>query len=222
MSAATLWDADPTKSNVGTLSIMAPNGSSVDLVANKAIRSGKIAAYLDMRDNVLVQAQTQLDGLAATMAQALSDTTVSASAAASGAQTGFGVDTTGLLNGNRIHLTYTDTVTSTQHQVSIIRVDDPSTLPLSNTFTADPNDEVFGVDFSGGLASVVSQLNAQFGPGLQFSNPSGAMLQVLDDGAANTTDVNALSATKTATALAAGTPSLGPCSPTARAPSATP
>jgi flagellar hook-associated protein 1 FlgK len=158
---------------------------------------------------VLVQAQTQLDGLAATMAQALSDTTVSASAAASGAQTGFGVDTTGLLNGNRIHLTYTDTVTSTQHQVSIIRVDDPSTLPLSNTFTADPNDEVFGVDFSGGLASVVSQLNAQFGPGLQFSNPSGAMLQVLDDGAANTTDVNALSATKTATALAAGTPSLG-------------
>ena len=163
-----------------------------------------------MRDNVLVQAQTQLDSLAATMAQALSDTTVGGSTAASGAQTGFGVDTTGLLNGNRIHLTYTDTATNTQHQVSIVRVDDPSTLPLSNTFTADPNDEVFGVDFSGGLSSVVSQLNAQFGPGLQFTNPSGAMLQVLDDGVTNTTDVNALSVTKTATALAGGTPARSP------------
>ena len=35
------------------------------LLANKAIRSGQIAAYLDMRDNVLVQAQSQLDAIAA-------------------------------------------------------------------------------------------------------------------------------------------------------------
>ena len=73
MTATTQWNADPTKSNVGTLTLVSPNGSSVDLIANKSIRSGKIAAYLDMRDNVLVQAQNQLDGLAATMAQALSD-----------------------------------------------------------------------------------------------------------------------------------------------------
>ena len=52
---------------------MSPSGGTVDLIANKSIRSGKIAAYLDMRDNVLVQAQNQLDSLAATMAQALSD-----------------------------------------------------------------------------------------------------------------------------------------------------
>ena len=44
---------------------------------------------------------------------------------------------------------------------------------------------MFGVDFSGGLASVVSQLNAQFGGTLQFSNPSGTTLQVLDDGGAH-------------------------------------
>ena len=35
-----------------------------------------------------------------------------------------------MLNGNRINLTYTDTATNTQHQVSIVRVDDPSALPL--------------------------------------------------------------------------------------------
>ncbi len=116
-----------------------------------------------MRDHVLVQAQNQLDGLAATMAQALSNDTMTASGHRPARRAVFDIDTAGLLNGNRINLTYTDTATNTQHNVSIVRVDDPSALPLDDGATADPNDEVFGVDFSGGLASVVTQLNAQFG-----------------------------------------------------------
>jgi flagellar hook-associated protein 1 FlgK len=203
VNATTLWDADPTKSNLGTVSIVSPSGTSIDLVANKSIRSGRIAALLDMRDNVLVQAQNQLDGLAATMAQALSNTTVNGSPVAGG----FDVDTAGLLNGNRINMTYTDTITNTTHNVSIVRVDDPSVLPLANNVTADPNDEVFGVDFSGGMASVVGQLTTQFGGMLSFSNPSGTTLEVLDNGGATST-MNALSATQTATTLANGSPSV--------------
>jgi flagellar hook-associated protein 1 FlgK len=203
VNATTLWDANPAKSNLGTLAIVSPSGTSIDLIASKSIRSGKIAALLDMRDNVLVQAQNQLDGLAATMAQALSSTTVSGSPVAGG----FDIGTAGLLNGDRINLTYTDTGTNTKHNVSIIRVDDPSVLPLGNGVTANPNDEVFGVDFSGGLASVVSQLNSQFGSTLQFSNPSGTTLKVLDDGGVTST-MNALSATQTATVLANGSPSV--------------
>ncbi len=203
VNATTLWDPDPTKSNLGTLTLTSPGGTSIDLIANGSIRSGQIAALLDMRDNVLVQAQNQIDGLAATMAQALSNTTVNGSPVAGG----FDIDTAGLLSGNRINLTYTDTTTNTTHNVSIVRVDDPSVLPLGNGVTADPNDEVFGVDFSGGLASVVSQLNAQFGGTLQFSNPSGMMLEVLDDGGVTST-MNALSATQTATTLANGSPSI--------------
>jgi flagellar hook-associated protein 1 FlgK len=207
VTAATEWNADPTKSNLGTLTLVTDSGAPVDLIANQSIRSGKIAAYLDMRDNVLVQAQNQIDSLAATMAQALSSYTVSGDPASSGLQTGFSLDTAGLQNGNQINLTYTDTGTNTQHQVSIVRVDDPSALPLSNSATADPNDEVVGIDFSGGLASVVTQLNALFGGGLQFSN-SGSSLQVLDDGGGNTTDVNAVSITQTATALSNGQPAV--------------
>src|SRR5258708_20917590 len=86
--------------------LVAKNGSSVDLIANKSRRSGKIAAYIDMRDNVLVQAQNQLDGLASTMAQAMSDTTVTGTPATSGAQSGFDGDTPALLNGNPINRTY--------------------------------------------------------------------------------------------------------------------
>lgn len=197
VAANTQWNADPTKSTLGTLTLTAPNGGAVDLIANKSIRSGTIAAYIDMRDNVLVQAQNQLDSLAANMAQAMSSTNVPGTAVPGG----FQVDTTGLLNGNQINLTYTDTATNTQHNISIVRVDDPSALPLSNSATANP--QRIGVDFSGGLASVVAQLNAN--PqlsGLTFSS-SGSTLQAVGDGGVTTT-MNALSATKTETSLQNG------------------
>lgn len=204
VSAFTQWDPDPSKSNLGTLSLLSGNGATVDLIANKAIRSGKIAAFIEMRDNILVQAQNQLDSLAAAMAKALSDETVSGSAVTAGAQSGFDIDTAGLLDGNTINLTYTDLQTNTQHRVTIVRVDDPSALPLDNSATADPNDEVIGIDFSGGLAAVASQLNARFGGRLQFSNPAGSTLRILDDGAGNLADVDAVSMTRTATSLSGG------------------
>jgi len=100
VSAATLWDADPAKSNLGSLMLVSASGATVDLIATKSIRSGKIAAYIDMRDNVLVQAQNQLDSLAATMAQAVSDDTIDGTAV-TGPPSGFSVDTTGWLNGKR-------------------------------------------------------------------------------------------------------------------------
>lgn len=205
----TLWNSDPTKSNLGSITINFQNGGSIDLTASGAIRSGSIAAYLNLRDNTLVQAQAQVDQLAASMASALSDKTAAGSAVTSGAQTGFDLDLSGLQNGNVVHLTYTDTATNTQKTISIIRVDDPSVLPLSNTATVDPNDQVIGVDFSGGMASVVSQLNAAFsGANIQFSNPSGSTLRVLDDGASGASDVNAASVTTTMSSLTSGNPQL--------------
>jgi flagellar hook-associated protein 1 FlgK len=90
-----------------------------------------------------------------------------------------------------------------------MRVDDPGALPLSNTVTADPNDTVLGIDFSGGLASIVSQLSFALGStGLQFGNPGGNTLRVLDDGALNKVDVNAAAATFTVTSLTGGTAEL--------------
>jgi flagellar hook-associated protein 1 FlgK len=205
----TQWNADPAKSSLGSISITYANGGSIDLVSSGSIRSGAIAAYLELRDRSLVQAQTQVDQLAAAMASALSDTTINGTAAASGAQTGFDLDLSGLQSGNIVHLTYTDTITNTQHSISIIRVDDPSVLPLKNDATIDPNDQVVGVDFSGGMSSVLTQLNAALGSaGIQFSNPSGSTLRVLDDGAGGLSDIDAASVTKTTTSLTSGGPEL--------------
>lgn len=210
------WNADPAKNTLGTISITYPNGGSIDLVASGAIRSGAMAAYLELRDKTLVQAQDQIDQLAASMASALSDTTTggvpyppATPAPPPGTPAGFDLDLSGLQSGNVVHLTYTDTATGTQHNISIVRVDDPSVLPLKDSATVDPNDKVIGVDFSGGMASVVSQLNAALGgANIQFSSPSGSTLRVLDDGAAGLSDINAASATTTAaaTSLTGGSP----------------
>jgi flagellar hook-associated protein 1 FlgK len=207
VTATEQWNADPTISGLGTITLVPPGGGSVDLIASGGIRSGEIAGYLNMRDSVLVQAQAQIDEIAAQMSKALSDITTAGTAATVGSQSGFDADIAGLSNGNTIQVTYTDG-SSIQHNVTIVRVDEPSALPLSNSATADPNDSVIGIDFSGGPASVVAQLNTALGAtGLQFSNPSGTTLEVLDSGPSTIT-VNSVSTTATATSLTGGSAAL--------------
>jgi flagellar hook-associated protein 1 FlgK len=207
MTATAAWSADPTKRNVGTITLTGLNGGTFDLIANNSIRSGQIAAYLEMRDQVLVQAQSQLDSLAASMASALSDKTTDGTPV-TGTPAGFDIDLSAMLAGNSVRLTYTD-ASNTQHTVTLVRVDDPKALPLANTATTDPNDRVIGLDFSGGLASIVSQLSSALATsGLQFSNPSGSTLRIVDDGALNQVDVNSVTATTTVTSLTGGSAEL--------------
>jgi flagellar hook-associated protein 1 FlgK len=204
VTANTLWSADPAKSTLGSITVNFPHGGSMDLFANNTFRSGKIAAYVELRDHTLVEAQAQLDQFAAALSSALSDRTVAGTAATVGAQTGFSLDLAGLQNGNVINLAITNSVTSAQSRISIVRVDDPSLLPLANTATNDPNDQVIGIDFSGGMASVVTQLNAALGgANIAFSNV-GTTLTVLDDGAGGLSDVNAASMTSTLSSLTGG------------------
>jgi flagellar hook-associated protein 1 len=204
LSPTAVWSADPSKRGVGTITLTSPSGDSTDLIANKSIQSGQIAAYLEMRDQILPQAQSQIDQLASQTSQALSNQTTGGTAVTVGAQAGFTVDVGGLLPGNSAQITYTD-ASNVQHTVKVVRVDDPAALPLPNN-PADPNDQVIGVNFTGGMGAVVSQLNAALGANLQFSNPAGTTLQVLN--AAAGTTVNSLSATATTTTLASGSPQL--------------
>jgi flagellar hook-associated protein 1 FlgK len=203
LNANSQWNADPTKSSVGTITVKLANGAVIDMVGSGSINSGQIAADIKLRDKTLVQAQAQVDQLAASLASALSDKTTAGTAAPAG----FDLDVSNVLPGNTINLTYTDTTTNTRHQVSIVRVDDPAALPLSNA-GGNPNNPVIGINFSGGMASVVSQLNAALGTSnLQFSNPSGSTLRVVDNGA-GTAAVNAASVTTTVSSLASGSPQL--------------
>jgi flagellar hook-associated protein 1 FlgK len=197
-----LWNVDPAKDGVGTLTLVSPdNTTSTDLIANKSIQSGQLGAYLEMRDQILPQAQAQLDELATQMSRSLSDQTTAGTAATSGSQAGFNIDVGNVLPGNSVQVTYTDP-SNVKHTVTIVRVDDPAALPLPNT-SGNPNNRVIGVNFTGGMTSIVSQLNSALGSNLQFANPSGTVLQVLNNPSLSST-VNAVSATTTATAVANG------------------
>src|SRR5579871_3448913 len=201
LSANQQWSATPAQDGVGTITLTMPDGTGTDLIANKAIQSGEIGAYLEMRDQILPQAQSQIDELAAQMSQALSNQTTNGTVVPpSGGASGFSLNAGAVLPGNSIQVTYTD-ASSAQHTVTIVRVDDPAALPLSVP-TASPNDQVIGVNFSGGMASVVAQLNSALGSNLRFSNPSGSQLQVVNNGSG--TAVNSASVTTTATALSNG------------------
>ncbi len=209
MTASSHWSRDPTERTVGTVTLEGTNGGSIDLIADRSIRSGQIAAYLEMRDHVLVQAQAQLDELAGGMARALSDRTIDGTAVTVATQSGFDIDLSGLQDGNSVRVSYTDNATGAQRTLTLMRVDDTSVLPLQNSVTADPNDRVIGLDFSGGMASIISQIVAQVGgSALQYSNPAGNTLRILDDGVAGQFDIGAVAATVTASSLTGGTAEL--------------
>ncbi|WP_024510440.1 flagellar hook-associated protein FlgK [Bradyrhizobium sp. ARR65] len=209
LNANAQYDSNPTKSGVGSLNIRLPNGANMDVVANNVISSGQIAADLKLRDQTLVQAQTQVDQLAATLSSGASDQTTAGTPVA-GTPAGFDVDTSNILPGNTINLTYTDTATKTQRQISIVNVKDPAALPLQNAANANP--QMIGVDFSAGMGTVVSQLNAALGSNnlhVSIAPPpaSGSTLRVTDDGTGNAT-VNAVSTTTTVQSPTAGVPQL--------------
>jgi flagellar hook-associated protein 1 len=205
LTATALYNSDPTKSGVGSLSITLPNGSSMDAVANHVISSGQIAADLTLRDTTLVQAQSQVDQMAATLSSALSDQTTAGTPVTAGTQSGFSLSTANMLAGNTINLSVTNTATNAKQQIQIVNVTDPSALPLKNAPNANPKQ--IGINFSAGMASAVAQLNAALGSsGLQFSNPSGSTLQVVNSNAA--TSVSSAAVTTTATSLTSGSPQL--------------
>ncbi len=200
------YSADPAARGVGTIFLEAGDGSRVDLLAMGAIRSGQIAALVDMRDNVLPGAQAQLDDIAAQLADSLSRRDVAGTAVSSGGRDGFDIDLTGMQPGNIARLTYTDA--TGPKTVSFVRVDDPSVLPLANSHTAEAGDRVVGIDFSGGPASVAAQIQAALGGSFQVANPGGDTIRILDDGAANQVTIAGLTAGITETQLQGGSGAL--------------
>ncbi|MBR0719244.1 flagellar hook-associated protein FlgK [Bradyrhizobium liaoningense] len=209
LTATSLYNIDPAKSTVGALNIKLPNGSQLDVVANNVVSSGQIAADLKLRDQTLVQAQNQLDQLAATMSSALSDKTT-AGTATSTTPAGFDLDLAGSLPGNTVNITYTDTATNTQRQVTLVNVTDPAALPLQNAPNANPVQ--VGVNFSNGMGAIAAALNnALPASHLAFSaapSPATATtLRVTDDGS-GLAKINSTSTTKTISSLTSGNPQL--------------
>jgi flagellar hook-associated protein 1 len=201
LTAQSLWNANPALSGTGTITLTSPGGGTTDLIATNAIKSGQIGAYLQMRDTILPQAQSQLDQVAASMSSALSDYQTTGTAVTSGSQSGYSIDVGNLLAGNSVTVSYTVAPGNTPRTLTIENVSDPSALPLPST---DPNNPVVGVDFSAGMASAVTQLNGILNSRLAFASPSGTTLQVLNGGPGTGITINSVTSTATQSSLSGG------------------
>jgi flagellar hook-associated protein 1 len=201
VSANSTYNQNLAQSSLGHLMISDPIGGAVDLNRNGLIKSGSFAALFELRDKVLPETQAQLDEFAAALTTSLGDKTVSGTAATVGANTGFDLDLNALQSGNVVTLDYTIQPAGTKQKVSFIAVNNPAALPLAAGATADPNDVEYGIDFSGGMAAAITAIGTALGAPFVVSNLGAGVVRILDDGAGNTRDVNALSARATVTSL---------------------
>lgn len=199
LTADKLFNTDPNKSGVGALKLVTSSGLTLDLVQQNVLQSGNLKALVDLRDKTLVTAQSQLDEVAAALAQSLSTNTTTGTAASSGAQNGYSLDISPIQDGNDFTLAFTQG--GVNQSIRMVNVSDTSKLPLDYV---DANGaRVIGANFAAGTASVAAQLQNALGTGFTVSS-SGTTLTVLDDGAAGTTDVASLTGHATATALQDG------------------
>jgi flagellar hook-associated protein 1 FlgK len=199
INAHTLYSDDAAQRGVGTVILHGSGGNRTNLLLGNADRGGQLGAYVALRDDTLVQAQGQLDELAHALALSFSDRETTGTAVSSGGSDGVALDVDGLLAGNAINVSYVEN--GTAKTVSFVRVDDATTLPLSNDVTADPDDRVVGIDFSNGFAAAVADMNVALGAGVSITSPAAGRLRILDDGAAGTTDISSASARITSTAI---------------------
>jgi flagellar hook-associated protein 1 FlgK len=201
LSAASRFSPNDAVSGVGKLSIMTPAGLEIDLVKQNVLQSGELAGLIQLRDQQLVQAQDQLDEIAASVAQAMSTNLTQGTQVTAGPSNGYEVDLASVRNGNEFTFKYTQG--GAEKTVRVLRVDDTTKLPLDYV---DANGaRVIGLDFSGGAAGVASQLQNKLGGGLSVTNPSGDTLRIMDDGVAGTTDMLSLSTRTTSSGLQNGT-----------------
>jgi len=196
ITAEKLGSTDSSKSAVGSLKLISSSGLTIDLVQQNVLQSGNLKALADLRDKTLVAAQSQLDQVAASLAQSMNTVTTQGTAASSGTQNGYSIDIASIRDGN--DFTINASSGSVDQTIKVVRVDDATKLPLS--YMDANGTKVIGADFSGGAAGLVTAVRQALGSGYSVS-ASGSTLTVLDDGSAGTTDVTGMTSHATVTAL---------------------
>ncbi|WP_119308106.1 flagellar hook-associated protein FlgK [Cohaesibacter haloalkalitolerans] len=197
----TEWDSQSNDNQLGSVYLKSNTGELTDITLSGGLGGSRIGALLELRDDLLVEAQAQLDSLADGLADAFGKFDIEGSAVTVGAQDGFDLDLTDLQSGDEFTFTYQDVGTGETNTVTFVRVDSATSLPLGDDVTARNDDTVVGIDFSGGMASVAAQVQTALGGAFTVSNPAGNDLRILDDGAANTVAIQSFDGRATATGL---------------------
>ena len=173
----------PATRGVGTISATTPGGSKIDLIATRAIRSGSLAAGIELRDTVLPQAQRQLDELAAGLSRSLSDRSAVGTAVTAGTSRGFDIDLDGLKAGNAVTVSVRDAAGTQRNLVLMPYTSDPAPK-IDPQDINDPTASIIPIKLTGtnaGLRDAIqTALGASFGVTSQPSAGTGGLRIVSD------------------------------------------
>jgi flagellar hook-associated protein 1 FlgK len=192
LSPNSIFDPDPAQTKVGKMTLTTPSGLTIDLVTQGVLQGGELGGLVTLRDKTLVEAQEQLDQIAAGLALAFSTNKTAGVAATNGAATGLDLDISNLAPGNDVLLTYAED--GVEKRVRVI-----NTAEASDYIDAS-GQRVIGIDFSTGAAAVAAALDAKL-PNLDISSTGATNLRIMDDGAAGRTDVRTAVARSSSTGL---------------------
>lgn len=170
--------------------------------SDRTIGTGLMVATMELRDDVLVEAQKQLDTIAAELSLAFSTVTTSATAVSTTATVTQTLDVSDLQAGDTLELTYTD-AGGTENTITLVAVTDATLLPLANTTTANPGDTVVGIDISTGVATYIDDIVTALGglpAGLAVSKTGSDELQIVDSNKSALPSLDSLSKNVTPTA----------------------
>lgn len=142
VDASHSYSSDDSQRSLGTLKIASGASADTDLFKTGAIRSGKIAAWKELCDKALVEAQTQLDMIAATLSKTTSTRSVNGTAVsdATAKTAGFSLGPSGLTEGNKLTVDYVDSSVNPPKTQSIVFIAYDSTKGKApdGSFTAAP------------------------------------------------------------------------------------
>jgi flagellar hook-associated protein 1 FlgK len=185
LSATSLNTADPVTRGVGTLKVVSASGVAVDVAAGRLIRSGEMAAALELRDRTLVDAQARVDELAARLSSALSDRDPTVPVT-TGTNAGFDIALADPLAPASLAMRAGNTLTLTvatpagSRRVHLVATDGTAPSPLTADMTSEPGATLVRYDRAGGFAGVQAALATALGPGFSVTLQPGNVLRVLD------------------------------------------
>jgi len=189
LSAKDLFSPNPAARGVGTIRIGNATGTGVDVIANGLFRSGSLAAQIEMRDKVLVEAQSQIDDLAAALASVLGDRNPTTSAT-NGVNNGFDVSLPDLLApatlamkaGNSLSIEVNTSTGPQRFQFIATDGAAPNPIPPSE---GEAGATIIRFDRAGGFAGLQTAVATALGGGFAVSLQPGNVLRVLDAGGSN-------------------------------------
>ncbi|MHA6690166.1 flagellar hook-associated protein FlgK [Devosia sp. A449] len=172
LSPNSKFNYDPELTRVGKLTLTTPSGLTIDLVTQGVLQGGELGGLVTLRDKTLVEAQDQLDEIAANLAQAFSTIQTPGTAVEVGATKGMDIDLSNMQPGNDVLLNYTQN--GVDKRVRIVNTKEAS------DYIDATGQRVIGVDMSAGNTAVVDRLKTLL-PGLAVTENAGN-LRIMDDG----------------------------------------